>query len=248
MSRRRKRRHQAGNAGAMAPRNRIGQQFSARTIAMLRSPAFRVLSLAAHRCLARIEIEHARHAGKNNGRLVVTYRDFVEYGVCREAVAPALRELEALGLIQVTERGMAGNAEFRRPNKLRLTYRYTDDAKPTDDWAAIKTVDEAERIARQARAALSEKTDPQYGKPDRPQYGKPDRKFPFPSTENQTKEANSQYGKPDHYLEHRLGRGGRSGAGGGCLPSPNPDCPSSAEQRPADDAVPNPPPSDWVLH
>ena len=53
----------------------------------------------------------------------VTYTDFVAYGVSKHAVAPALRELEALGFIEVTERGRGGNAEWRIPNKFRLTYR-----------------------------------------------------------------------------------------------------------------------------
>src|SRR5215471_4459427 len=92
-------------------KNRIAGQFAARTIEMMESPAFRVLSLSAHRLLARIEIEHAHHGGNDNGSLPVTYEDFVEYGVERHAIAPALRECEALGFIEITERGRAGNAE-----------------------------------------------------------------------------------------------------------------------------------------
>jgi hypothetical protein len=42
----------------------IAGQFSARTITMLESPAYRVLSRAAHQVLTRIEIEHAHHGGK----------------------------------------------------------------------------------------------------------------------------------------------------------------------------------------
>ena len=83
-------------------RNQIAGQFSARTIAMLENPAYCVLSLGAHRVLTRIEIEHARHGGNVNGRLPVTYSDFVNYGLDRHAVAPAIRELCALGFIQIT--------------------------------------------------------------------------------------------------------------------------------------------------
>ena len=36
--------------------------------------------------------------------------------------APALRELERLGFIEVTECGRAGNAENRKPNRFRITY------------------------------------------------------------------------------------------------------------------------------
>ena len=45
-------------------KNKISGQFAYRTIAMMESPAFQVLSLSAHRALARIEIEHAHHGGK----------------------------------------------------------------------------------------------------------------------------------------------------------------------------------------
>jgi hypothetical protein len=53
--------------------SRIAGQFAPRTIAMIESPAFRVLSLSAHRILARLEIELAHHGGKDNGALPCTY-------------------------------------------------------------------------------------------------------------------------------------------------------------------------------
>jgi len=132
-------------------RNRIGEQFATRTVRMLESPAYRVLSIHAHRILARIEIELAHHGGRENGKLPVTFDHFVEYGVRRHSVAPAIRELEALGFIEVTEQGRAGNAEWRRPNKFRLTYRHLDRAKPTNEWERIETNEEAEMIAKAAR-------------------------------------------------------------------------------------------------
>jgi len=131
-------------------RNRIGAQFAWRIIEMLESPAYRVLSLAAHRVLARIEIELAQHGGNDNGRLPVTFNQFVEYGINRHAIAPAIRELCALGFLEVTEQGRAGNAEFRQPNKFRLSYRPVGRAKPTDEWRQIKTHEQA--VARQAEA------------------------------------------------------------------------------------------------
>jgi hypothetical protein len=132
-------------------RNRIGTQFSARTIEMLESPAYQVLSLTAHRLLARIEIEHAHHGGYDNGKLPVTYEQFIEYGMDRHTIAPAIRELSALGFVEVTEPGRAGNAEFRKPNLFRLTNRYLGRASPTDEWRRIKTFEEAKKIAKAAR-------------------------------------------------------------------------------------------------
>jgi hypothetical protein len=146
MSRRRYRRR--GRPGS------ISGQFSARTIEMLESPPWRAQSLSARRALDRIEIERAHHGGKDNGRLPVTYNDFEDYGIDRHAIAPAIRELEALGLIEITEVGRAGNAEWRKPNLFRLTYRSTAKAPPTEDWRRIRTMARAEEIARNARVPI----------------------------------------------------------------------------------------------
>jgi hypothetical protein len=137
-------------------RNRIGEQFAPRTIRMLESPAYRVLSLSAHRLLSRIEIEMAQHGGYENGNLPVTFDQFEEYGIHRHAVAPAIRECCALGFLEVTERGQAGNREFRQPSKYRLTYRDTNRARPTHEWARIETREQAEALVRAARKSVAE--------------------------------------------------------------------------------------------
>ena len=132
-------------------RNKIAGQFSARTIEMLESPAFQVLSLSAHRVLNRLEIEHAHHGGNDNGKLPVTFNQFGECGIDRHAIAPAIREVCALGFAEITEHGQAGNREFRRPNLFRLTYRDCGRAAPTNEWRNIKTMEQAEYIACAAR-------------------------------------------------------------------------------------------------
>jgi hypothetical protein len=174
-------------------RSRISGQFDARLIEMLRSPAYRVLSLAAHRVLDRLVIELAQHGGCENGRLPVTYGHFVEYGLHRHAIGPAIRELEALGFIQVTERGRASAGEFRSPNYYRITFAYCDKSDvPTHDWRRIKTIEEAERIASAARDA---KPAPR----SRRDSGKPEfAKNKKPVTEN----ANSSDG--NHHRKPRL--------------------------------------------
>ena len=86
-------------------RNRFDGQFNGRLIEMMESPAYRVLSLSAHRVLDRICIELGHHGGADGTKLPVTYEHFMEYGVHRHAIAPAIRELEALGFIEVTQRG-----------------------------------------------------------------------------------------------------------------------------------------------
>lgn len=137
-------------------RNSINEQFSPRLIAMLESPAYRALSVSGHLVISRIEIELGHHGGNENGRLPVTTDDFVEYGMHRSSVAPAIREAEALGFIRVTERGRAGNAEHRTPSRFFLTFGHSRDSRkfpPTHEWRRIKTLEEAERIAQSARAA-----------------------------------------------------------------------------------------------
>lgn len=141
----------SGDAGRR--RNKIAGQFAARPISMLESPAYRALSRAAHQVLARIEIEHAHHGGADNGVLPVPYDHFVEYGLHRHAIAPALRELEALGFIERTTRGAALNGDMRQPSLYRLTYRHAKgvDGDGTHEWRKVKTIEEAEAMAKEAR-------------------------------------------------------------------------------------------------
>ena|SRR5438128_11034086 len=109
-------------------RQSIDGPFAPRRIEMLESPAYRVLSLSARRVLDRIEIELAHHGGKDNGKLPVTYDDLAAYGIERRAIPLAIRECGALGFLEVTHQGRGGNAEFRSPNKFRLTFRHLDRA------------------------------------------------------------------------------------------------------------------------
>lgn len=133
-------------------RNRIAGQFNGRLIEMLECPAHRVLSLSAHRVLDRIVIELAHHGGCDNGRLPVTFGQFEEYGIDRHAIGPAIRELEALGFIEVTEHGRASAGEFRSPNLFRITYPVVQKGDPpTHEWRQIKTTEDARRLARAAR-------------------------------------------------------------------------------------------------
>ena len=167
-------------------RNSIDGQFVAHTIEMIRSPAWSVLSLSARRVLDRIEIEHADHGGNENGRLPVTYDDFERYGIHRHAIAPAIRETVALGFAEITERGRAGNAEFRSPHKFRLTYFHGGRAPPTNEWQRIKTVVEAQARAKAARREVGQKTKVQWRKTPNLSGGNRHRKRQFDSAETTT--------------------------------------------------------------
>jgi hypothetical protein len=133
-------------------RTSIKGQFAPRTIEMLRSAAYRVLSLSARRVLDRLEIELADHGGNENGRLPVTYADFHHYGIDRHAIPPAIREVEALGFVEITQRGRAGNAEFRSPNYFRLAAEEVELIAQPD--AAKAKWQELNKRARASRSAL----------------------------------------------------------------------------------------------
>jgi hypothetical protein len=80
---------------------------------MVESQALRVLSRAAILLMHRLEKEHMDHGGAENGRLIVTHRQFEGWGVHRDSVgwrsarrplsaswrlpATATRALEAMG-------------------------------------------------------------------------------------------------------------------------------------------------------
>jgi hypothetical protein len=142
----------------MRPKRRT--QFSGAFIGhprtLVESAALRVLSRSAHLALTRLEAEHLSHGGAENGKLPVTYQQFEEWGVHARFVASALRELQALGIVQVTRHGYAGAADKRAPSLYRLTFVTGHDAGRADEsgtheYLKIKTVEEAEAIAKAAR-------------------------------------------------------------------------------------------------
>ena len=144
--------------GTTVRRKPVQGQWCPRPLELLESSAYRILSRAAHMVLSRIEVEMRHHGGRDNGKLPVKFDNFVEYGLHRHAIAPAIRELEAVGIIRVPKRGRAGNGEYRSPNEFFLTYVSGRDAKglPPHDWKVVKTMEEAEALARAARAAKND--------------------------------------------------------------------------------------------
>jgi hypothetical protein len=132
----------------------IGGVFAPRLIELISSPAFSALSLSARRVLDRIEVEYASHGGTENGKLPVTFDDFCRFHIHRHCIAPAIREVVALGFVEITQAGRAGNAEYRTPNIFRLTYRETDYADPTHEWRRINSYEEALLIADAARKSV----------------------------------------------------------------------------------------------
>ena len=146
-------------------KTKIGGAFSYHLIEMISSPAFCVLSLSARRVLDRLEIELASHGGTSNGKLPVTFADFHRYGIDYNAIAPAIREVVALGFVEITKKGRAGNEEYRSPNIFRLTYRHTDYANSTEEWRCTTNKEEAKSIATEARKRIDKNYNSSRGKP-----------------------------------------------------------------------------------
>jgi hypothetical protein len=115
--------------------NEISSRYALRTIAMLDSPAYWAVTLSGQRALSRLQIEYRRN---NNGNLIRTFEQFQPYGIAHECIAPAIRELIALGFIEITERDHGGNvACTRTPTKYRLTTRRTTGKRVVTDVVEI---------------------------------------------------------------------------------------------------------------
>jgi len=120
---------------------------------MLQSPAWRLLNRAERRVLERMEIENMRGRGKENGSLICTYDNLVEYGIRRPSIARAIRAVTTAGFIEITQRGWRSAGTNRRPAKYRLTYLPTWDAQrdrwidPTDDWRTSNSTAESFEVA-----------------------------------------------------------------------------------------------------
>jgi hypothetical protein len=138
-------------------RNRIDGQFAPRLIEMLESPTYRTLSLSGRRVLDCIEIELAQHAGKDNGKLPVTFRDFHRYGMHWASIAPGIQEVVSLGLVRITRAGQAGNAAFRLPTLFRLTYRHSDHEEASHEWRRISTMQQAKELVRKMQPQKPQK-------------------------------------------------------------------------------------------
>jgi hypothetical protein len=152
---------------AGASKAEIPAPFCWRSLEMMQSFAYRVLSLSARRVMDRLEIEFDlnKRNPQANGFLLCTYNNFVDYGVERNAIAPAVRELVALGFVEVTRKGSAGNAEYRQPTLFLITYRHAgSDYILKDGWKRIKSLTEAEAVARSARAKRSDARAREFGR------------------------------------------------------------------------------------
>lgn len=127
--------------------------YLAHTRPMKRSPAWRAAPDHCRRALDRLELEHLNHGLQQNGKLCVTYDNFVEAGIPRAAVRLAIVQAVHLGFVEITRRG---NGRANLPNLFRLTYakQLAPDGKKgdpeTDEWQQIETDEQAKAALRSA--------------------------------------------------------------------------------------------------
>jgi len=125
------------------------QPWTWHTRELLESPAWRRRSVNVTRLLDRLEIDHASHAGRENGALMATYDQLVAYGIPRSEIREAIDEAEFLGLARCERGGRWGGTN--RPSRYRLTYYADRDLNPaSNEWKGV--TDEAIDAWRAARS------------------------------------------------------------------------------------------------
>ncbi|KQT04091.1 hypothetical protein ASG50_17940 [Rhizobium sp. Leaf386] len=116
---------------------------------LINSEAFRALSGNAMKIVMRVGEEHMAHGGTDNGKLLVTHKQFAAYGIRLASVAEAIREAEFFGFLAV-DRGMAYKGGHE-PNLYRLTWLGCHNGfAPTNQWKGIG--DQHVKVWRERRA------------------------------------------------------------------------------------------------
>lgn len=104
---------------------------------LLESAAWRRLSKHGKNFVEALMIEHTNHAGRENGRLAMTYDQLVRFGIPRKRIAAAIREAVVHGLVEVTRRGGLYGVEAKRTTSLyRLTWIgcLNPERPATNEW------------------------------------------------------------------------------------------------------------------
>ena len=112
------------------------------SLELLGSVSMAALSLAASRVLFRLITEHLTNAGKENGKLAVSYRQLATYaGVHEKQIASALAELVDLGLVVVVQGRRPKGATKTPPNFYRLTFLPDHEGGwPSDEWRRFEFI------------------------------------------------------------------------------------------------------------
>ena len=103
---------------------------------LLESEAWRRLSINAWRLLNFLMIEHMKHGGKGNGRILAPRRQLEMFGIGAHHVSGAIEECERAGLVDCV-RGVG-----RHPNVYSLTWLPLVGGAPASNrWRASRSED-----------------------------------------------------------------------------------------------------------
>lgn len=129
---------------------------------VLSSIPWGMLKLNDRKILDRLFIEHSAHGGNENGRLIVTYDNFVAHGVRKQSIAESICRLEGLGFIETTRQGRPAGGDMKVPSTyLITTLPYPDGnvfLEPKNTWKQIKTVEEGKQRINNKKRDLKERT------------------------------------------------------------------------------------------
>jgi hypothetical protein len=110
---------------------------------LLNSPAWLAMSHQSRMLVDALMAEHAEHGGIENGNLKAPYDMLQARGMRRGRILEAIVEASGLGIIQAT-RGRRSYGSRKLPSVYRLTWLGTPDGlRPTNEWKAIKSDEEA---------------------------------------------------------------------------------------------------------
>lgn len=125
--------------------------FITHRLEMLISASWRHAPRPLLRMIERLEIEHLRHGGFENGNLYVSYKQFVLAGISKRSIRPTMELGKALGLMDYRQEEEP-RGDIRPPNAYRLTYVPAKGKNaPTDEWKAI-TDERAKQLVEQYKA------------------------------------------------------------------------------------------------
>lgn len=120
---------------------------------LLASASWRLQSINCRRLIDALLLDHMAHAGTENGNLMATYDQLVEFGAGRRHIRRAIEEAEYLGLIRYSPGGRW--AGTNQPSRFRLTfYADKDGTPPTNEWKS-RTEEEIKNW-KSKRAELAE--------------------------------------------------------------------------------------------
>jgi len=116
-------------------------------LSLLTSLAWRSLSLNARRFVEFLMIEHMRHGGKANGKLLAPRRQLEQFGIGSHFISSAIEECEHIGLVNV-RRGVG-----RRPSLYALTWLpLCDGSEPSNGFLrrddAAQAIIAAKKVAK----------------------------------------------------------------------------------------------------